>query len=131
MAEKLSHCPNCGTEWPTGIEVCPDCGYVRPGALSWPPAPIGRVETQLPPMSPQMPRLVTGKVWGDVMLGVGITLASYVVYCLGLIVMPILYFSLRPQHPAFARGIGYGLLGGIVIALGALGVCFYSMASNH
>ena len=131
MAE-LSHCPNCRTEWSGEVTVCPNCGYVRPSEMSWPPAPTGQGQVPLPPRMPFVPKLVTGKVWGDISLGISITLASFVVYCLGLIVMPILYFSLRAQYPVFARGIGYGLLGGALIALGALGVCLYTIDGiNH
>ncbi len=124
MAE-VSSCPNCGTEWTGEATVCPNCGYIRPSEASWPPAPTGLGQQPLPPRMPLVPKLVTGKVWGDITLGIAITLASLVTYCVGLIAMPILYFSLRAQYPVFARSIGYGLLGGVVVLLGALGVCLY------
>ena len=126
MAE-VSSCPNCGTKWTDTTMVCPNCGYLRPAEASWPPPPTGLGQRPISPLIPLVPKLVTGTVWGDITLGVSITLASFVIYCLGLIVMPILYFSLRAQYPIFTRGIGYGLLGGAVIALGALGVCLYTV----
>jgi len=125
MAETISHCPNCGTEWPTGAEACPHCGYRRSDLASWPPTPEGFITPPLPPE----PRLVTGKAWGDMTLGVGITFASFIPYCLGMLVMPILYFTLRRNYPYFGRGIGYGLLVGFVVLAGALAWCLSSLSN--
>lgn len=122
MAE-MSHCPNCGTVWTPGAAACPHCGWQPPGA-SWPPAPNGGfVQPPLPPQG----RLLTGKAWADITLGVVSTLLSSFVGGLGLVVMPILYFVLRPNFPVFARGIGYGLLGILALILGAIAWCFASV----
>jgi hypothetical protein len=94
-----------------------------PGGTSpslWPPPPINGPA----PRSPE-PRLLTKTVWGDVTLGGVIALVSLFVGGLGLIAMPILYFVLRPTMPAFARGIGYGFLGTLVLFLGAFALCIY------
>jgi hypothetical protein len=113
-------CPNCGLPWPPDATVCPNCGFIRSSTASWPPPPSGFVPTPLPPV----PRLVTGKAWGDVTLGLGISVLSNFLGGLGFLVMPILYFVLRPNFPVLARGIGFGILAGIALALGALVWCF-------
>ena len=120
MSVPTFSCPNCGTAWPPDVNVCPNCGYIRPGVPAWPPPPTGLAA--MPP--PTLPRLVTGKAWGDMTLGIGISFLSNAVVCLGLLVMPILYFTLRPNYPVFARGIGFGILAGLVLLLGAFVVCF-------
>lgn len=118
-------CPNCGTAWPPDVNVCPNCGYIRPGLPAWPPPPAGVIAPPPPPIS----KLVTGKAWGDVTLGIGLSFLSNFVACLGLLVMPILYFTLKPNYPTFARGIGFGILAGLVLLLGAVIVCFGSGTS--
>lgn len=123
----LSHCPNCGTPWPTGAAVCPHCGWQQPDA-AWPPVPIGGF-VQTPP--PTQGRLITGKAWADITLGVVATLLSSAIGGLGLFVMPILYFVLRPNFPVFARGIGYGLLGILALILGAIAWCFASIFGGN
>ena len=127
MSVPTPSCPNCGTAWPPDVTVCPHCGYVRPGVPAWPPPPTG--VRPLPP--PPVPKLVTGKVWGDVMLGFIISLGANFVYCLGLLVMPILYFTLRPNYPAFARGLGFGTLAGLILLLGAFVWCFGGIPGFH
>lgn len=122
-------CPNCGTPTPPDVTVCPHCGYLRPAAPTWPPPP-GGVGAMAPP-PPPVPKLVTGKAWGDLTLGIGISIASDFFYGLGLIVMPFLYFMLKPNYPALARGIGYGFLASLVLLLGAVGVCFYALSNYH
>ncbi len=126
MAE-MSHCPNCGTPWMPGAAVCPHCGWQRPDA-AWPPAPTGGF-VQLPP--PLQGRLLTGRAWADVTLGVLATLLSSLVGGLGIVVMPILYFVLRPGFPVFARGIGYGLIGIGALILGAIAWCFASIFGGN
>ena len=123
----LSHCPNCGTVWTPEAAVCPHCGWLPPGA-AWPPAPTGGfVQTPPPPQG----RLLTGKAWADVTLGVFATVLSSFLGGLGLVVMPILYFVLRPGFPVFARGIGYGLLGVLALILGAIAWCFASIFGGN
>lgn len=127
MAE-MSHCPNCGTAWTPGAAACPHCGWQPPGA-SWPPAPTsGFVQ---PPPPPPPGRLLTGRAWVDMTLGVLATLLSSLVGGLGVVVMPILYFVLRPGFPVFARGIGYGLLGVGALILGAIAWCFATVFGSH
>ncbi len=77
------------------------------------------------PPPPPARRLVTGAAWGDVTLGLAMSFVSNFLYCLGLLVMPILYFSFRVQYPHFARGIGYGFLGCVALLLGMLLWCSY------
>ena len=113
---QITPCPNCGAHWPPGAGVCPNCGYVRP---AWPPPPAGRVTPSLPPVS----KLVTGKDWGDLTLGVSLSFLSNFLACIGFVLMPILYFTLKPKYPVFARGLGYGTLAGLVLILGAFAVC--------
>lgn len=120
-------CPNCGTAWPPGAAVCPHCGYIRPGVPAWPPPPMGVVA----PPTPPAPKLVTGKAWGDMTLGIGLSFVSNFLGGAGFIVMPILYFTLRAQYPIFSRGIGYGFLAGLVLLLGAIGVCLYALSNYH
>jgi len=45
--------------------------------------------------------------------------------------MPILYFTLKLKNPIFARGIGYGFLAGVVLLLGAFGVCVYQISHTN
>lgn len=124
----MTHCPNCGTVWTPGATACPHCGWQPPGS-AWPPAPVGGFVP--PPPPPPKGRLLTGRVWADVTLGVVVTLLSSLLRGLGLVVMPILYFVLRPNFPVFARGIGYGLLGVGLLILGAIAWCFASIFGGN
>lgn len=126
MAE-MTHCPNCGTPWPNGAAVCPHCGWQQPNA-AWPPAPVGGF-VQPPP--PPMPRLVTGRAWADLTAGIFTTLMTSFIGGLGIVVMPVLYFIIKPNYPVFARGIGYGILGVFALMLGALAWCFATVFSGH
>jgi hypothetical protein len=129
MADPTALCPNCHVAWPEGASVCPHCGYVRSAPSVWPPPPSQLIG--VPHSPPPGPKLVTGKVWGDLTLGIGISFASNFFYCLGLLVMPILYFMLRANYPVFARGIGFGFVAGLVLLLGALVWCFSGLANIH
>jgi hypothetical protein len=132
MVDPTVLCPNCHTAWPEGASVCPHCGYVPSPALAfWPPPPS---KFQGIPQPPPGPKLVTGKVWGDVTFGLSLSFLSNFLYCIGFLVMPILYFTLKPKYPAFARGIGFGTLAGLIVLvvgviisiavlLGALATC--------
>ncbi len=155
MSVPTSPCSNCGAPWPPGVNVCPHCGYVRLALPAWPPAPLGFAAPSPMPAAD----LVTGKVGGDVMLGLAISAASCLLtlslmtgyhsllpasfgWGVGLFVPPILYFILRPRRPALARGLGWGVLTGCIVlpfavvavlvalALGALSLC-NSMSGNH
>ena len=107
-------CPNCGQPVADGKTVCPNCGMVVQGI--WPPPPAGTT-----PPAPPAGKLVTGRPTGDFALGLVISVASFFLMCLGLIVMPLLYLAFSRTYPAFARGIGWGWL---LILLGAVTVCF-------
>lgn len=110
-----SPCPNCRQPVDQGKTVCPNCGAVLLG--DWPPSPVGTS----PPPAPPAGKLVTGRPNGDFVLGLVVSVASFFVLCLGLLVMPILYLTLSRTYPAFARGIGWGWL---LTVLGATAVCF-------
>ena len=116
-------CPNCGMPWPPDAPVCPNCGYVRPDIPSWPPSPDTLAGA---PAAPPV-KLVTGHAAGDMLLGVGISLASFFVG-IGIIVMPILYFTLRRPYPVLARGLGFGWLAGTTLLLGALAICLVDLS---
>ena len=120
-------CPNCAMPWPGNALVCPNCGYIGPAVPAWPP-PIAGMEI---PFAPPAPMLVTGKVWGDMTLGIVISFLSSNFAGIGYIVMPILYFTLRAKYPVFARGIGFGLLPGLVLILGALTWCIASLVLSR
>lgn len=113
-------CPNCGLPWPENAPACPNCGFLRPAV--WPPTPQGQVAP-----IPHLPRLVTKSATGDLLLGLGLSLISFFGVGLGVVAMPILYFVLQPRYPAFARGIGFGWLGGMALLLGAFAVCIVSL----
>ena len=117
--EASSPCPNCGQPWPENAPACPNCGFLRPTGSSWPPAPQGAAVP-----SPVPPRLVTGKAAGDIVLGLFLSLLSFALAGLGVILMPVLYFVFQPRFPVFARGIGFGWLTGMALILGAVAVCF-------
>lgn len=127
MSVPIPSCPNCGAAWPPDATVCPNCGYIGPRAPAWPPPPTGVVA----PPPPPAPKLVTGKVWGDLTLGLGLSFVSNFLFCAGFVVMPILYFTLKPNYPVFTRGIGYGTLAGLVVLLGAVAVCFAGLSNYH
>ena len=110
-------CPNCGRPWPANAPACPNCGLLRPAV--WPPSPSGSAAP-----SPVPPRLVTGKAAGDIVLGLLLSLLSFALAGLGVVLMPILYFVFQPRFPVFARGIGFGWLTGMALILGAVAVCF-------
>ena len=118
-------CPNCGLPWPPEAPICPNCGYVRPEIPSWPPSPGGQPGLAAPIPS----KLVTGNDTGDVLLGVGISLASLFVG-IGIIAMPILYFALRRSYPVLARGLGFGWLVGAAAALGILAICIVGISHS-
>ena len=149
MSVPTSSCPNCGSPWPPGAGVCPDCGFVRP---AWPPPPVGFVAPPPPAARLLAGKLVTGAVGGDVTLGLSISIAICLVslslmtghgslfrgnlgWGLGLFAPPVLYLALRPRYPALARGLGWGVLTGCILlpfaviavlaalALGILALC--------
>lgn len=122
-------CPNCGNPAFVGTPICANCGASLPPApppAPWPPPPTG--QAPLAPYVSPGPNLVTGRVWGDVLLGVGLTILSICIGGVGLIAMPIVYVLTRFKYKAFGMAIGYTLLLAFVLVLGALALCFYGMS---
>ena len=133
MSVPTPPCPNCGLPNPAGAAVCPNCGYTQGRAPSWPPPPTGFIAPPPPPVGP----LLTGKVKGDLALGIGFTVVVYSltvalavglvpgalaspVYGLGFFVPLALYFAVRPFYPTLSRGLGRGGL--VFLALLFLGL---------
>jgi hypothetical protein len=115
----MKTCPNCGAEFTEQRAYCEHCGAALPAVDAsagqvWPPPPAG----QRPPNPELAIKLVTRHRYGDVALGIVVCLASMIAYCIGLIVMPVMYFKMRSTYPYFTRGIGIGL---IIVTLGVLG----------
>lgn len=130
MGDSPLLCPNCRNRVEPGVSVCPNCGASMPlpptpGQSAWPPAAVGPGN----PASPT-PRLLTGNAAFDFVLGVLATLLSFFIAGLGILVMPVLYFVLRPSAPVFARGIGYTLLLLGILLLGAFAFCLYGVSSS-
>jgi len=143
----MQTCPNC--DQPTDVQrtVCPNCGETLPGQPMvptpgvWPPPPMGFVPA--PPPAP--PRLLTGNAGRDVVLGFLTTFGgcvasvflvfipflgaifSLMILALGL---PILYVVQQKRYPFYARGIGWGIIAYLAIGLGAITLCFYSLANE-
>lgn len=108
----METCPNCGTSVMSKTVLCPQCGMILH---------LG-----------QMGKLLTGNRTGDIILGVILGLILVASYGVGIIVIPILFLTLRGSYVAFARGLGIALmtllaLTGLCI-LGALVVCFGGLA---
>ncbi|MDQ2686817.1 MAG: zinc ribbon domain-containing protein [Armatimonadota bacterium] len=114
-------CPNCRKPVGAGVTVCPNCGASMP----LPPMAGTALPTSVP--APPAPRLLTGNAVGDFILGMLASILAVAVAGLGILVMPILYFVLRPTLPVFARGIGYTMLLVGVLLLGAFGYCMYAL----
>lgn len=108
-------CPNCRNLVEVGRRLCPHCGAEQA------PLPVlqGEPQPELKPMS--------GHIWLDVMLGVFTVIGSCLGYGIGVVIPLVLYFVLRPKHPYFARGLGWGLLGVGAILLGVLAICLASV----
>lgn len=124
--ESTRPCPNCGNAVSADVTVCPNCGAILPPFSAqpvWPPPP-----GSAPPSLPPAQKLITSSTAGDVILGLVVSIASLFVGGIGFIAAPILYFVLRPTHPMFARGLGYGVLTGVVLLLGAFALCFYGIS---
>ncbi len=154
-------CPNCGTDIPEGQALCPHCGARRAAPEAWPPPPEqspGGPEVWPPPPSnsgPQTPppeRLLTGRRWLDVVLGVvasfagliGVTTlgaqvagrstegaleAVGILLCIVGVATPLLLATgLRTRLPLVAKGARWSLLMIAAVLLGALVVCFASLA---
>lgn len=120
-------CPNCHSPVGAGVPLCPNCGASMPLPPTPGQAPLpGAFGMPTPPAT----RLLTGNAAFDFILGVLATLASVFVAGLGILVMPILYFVLRPTVPVFARGVGYSLIFVGVLLLGAFAFCLFGLSSS-
>ena len=110
MTAEGAYCPNCGQPIEPERRMCPHCGHEQP---------------PLPVLTREKPRgqLVTRSARGDVTLGVTASVISMLLPGIGLLAPLILYFVLRGSYPAFARGMGYGLLGVLALSLGLLALC--------
>ena len=127
-------CPNCGQPVEMRARFCPHCGAVN-----------------LPPPGPPEGRLLTGRVWPDRLLGIGIVLLSLFLpaWLVSLVapsgnlgILPTLtyfawiiaYAGMRRRYPALATGIGIGLIAmpvlAVLIVLGLLAVCLISAGSK-
>jgi len=63
----MLNCPTCGQPIEQGMEDCPHCGVVQ--ADDWPPPPKNsKCSVTLPPAT----RLLTGRVWLDELMGMGL-----------------------------------------------------------
>lgn len=154
-------CPNCGTDIPEGQALCPHCGARRAAPEAWPPPPEtspGGPGVWPPPPSSLVPeplppeRLLTGRRWLDVTLGIvasfagliGITaLGSYVagvsteglletvgiLLCIVGVTTPLLLASgLRTRLPLVAKGARWSLIVIAAVLLGALTMCFIGLS---
>ena len=117
MSSLAPPCPNCRQPWLENALACPNCGFLRPAV--WPPAPTGQPEIR--PRSPS--NLITRSVTGDILLGLGVSVVSFIILGIGILLIPILYLTLRRQYPVFARGMGFGWIAGAALPLGLLAVC--------
>jgi len=118
-------CPNCRRPVAADRNVCPNCGANLPAV--WPPPPSGQPGAPAPPAE----RLITGRVWGDVTLGLVIAAVSLLCFGLGLLLTPILWAALKPRRPTLARGLGWGAVASYALLLGAAGVWFYSVSRSN
>ena len=100
----MPQCDNCKRQIAYDGAVCPECGYANPYAG-------GRRPSGAPD-------------WVLTLLGFLAVIVSPAFFGVGLFVMILLYFILKPNYPAFARGIGWGLLTFVALLLGACAICF-------
>ncbi len=104
------YCPNCGQPIEPERRMCPHCGREQP------PMPV---------LTGEKPReqLLTRSAGLDVTLGVVTTVLSLLFAFVGVFAPLVLYFVLRGSYPAYARGLGYGLLVTLALFLGLLALC--------
>jgi Na+/H+-translocating membrane pyrophosphatase len=99
----MEPCPNCGRPVEAGATICPDCGAsTRPT---------------------QTERLLTGTARLDAALGFVAAVVALLLGGIGLIAVPVLYFVLRHQYPAFVRGLRIAMVTLGALLLGALAIC--------
>lgn len=121
MSSPVKYCPHCGRPVDEGQRFCPHCGSEQP------PLPMlgGGSEPA------QTGRLLLGAAWADVGLGFLTFILSVMLFGIGMLLSLLLYFVLRSTYPAYARGIGYGLLLVAVLLLGLLAVCLVGITGGR
>ncbi len=142
----MNVCSNCGQPVENGKELCPNCGASV--SSIWPPPPVGSVKMERVGLSPQEVQrkvndgattgcifeialwFIVGLNWFGHAMSVRPRLldwtappAAAITYGLPVAVVGLCYLLTRPFRPYFARGLGYSLLAGFVLFLGALVVC--------
>jgi len=109
-------CPNCGTDIPDGQALCPHCGARRAAPEAWPPPPEtspGGPGTWPPPPSSLVPkplppeRLLTGRRWLDVVVGIVASLVGFI----GITALGFYVFGRNTE----------GLPGGVTAVIGVVG----------
>jgi hypothetical protein len=122
-------CPNCGLQLFEYKAICPNCGagVVQNSDRVWPDSPrsFGRLPLW------QEYKLITRNPIVDTVLGIVAVGLSIAFFGIGVFAMPILYYVLRDSYKAFARGIGIGIIIGIVLLLGAIVSCFVTVFGGH
>ena len=128
LAEKDRHCPNCGAEVPPASPT--ESGADEDAVAADPGPPVRETGTRL------AAGLVTKFPLLDGILGF-LTVAALIflppalslLNVLGVPLLlfwtavPVLYFVLRRRLPAFARGVGFGMLALFLLFLGLLVQC--------
>src|SRR5437868_941408 len=97
----MDYCSNCGHPLPDSGKVCPNCGQKQRSQSDL----AGRSELSL------------------FVIGVAMALFS-IITVIGPFILLIVYFVIKEKSPALARGLGYGLLGVLALALGAFALCW-------
>lgn len=96
-------CPNCNQ--PVGSSAfCPNCG--------------ADLRIKIPE------KLLTHAAGVDIFLGIVIGLALIATFGVGLLVVPILWLTLRGSYASLARGFGISVLVVVALFLGAIALCF-------
>jgi hypothetical protein len=104
------HCPVCGAFNDPRQKVCAQCG------------------TQLSGRGPG--QVMAGSETADKIIGFLVGLFSICLYGVGGLGALVLYFVVKNSYPAFAKGIGSGLLTVLVVGLGLFAVCMASFRFN-
>ncbi len=106
----MDYCGNCGQALSGPGTVCANCGYY----------PL-----------PKQAESGAAREWGMGILGFVLAFVS-VITIVGPLVLIAVYLSIRESQPAFARGLGFGLIALVVTGLGAIALCFAALSGfNH
>ena len=118
-------CANCGMPWPGDSEFCPNCGYIRLAVPVWPPAPVLEMPAVL-----RRPKLLTGRVWGDFLLGAAVQYLTHLITARVLIQFMPAPASSDPQHWNEAIGALLIAIGNGFFAL-AFGLLIYFVGRRY